>query len=323
MFLFIQPTAITVKKGRSVKIALDSRALNQEIEKDKYQTPILENLQDMVAEKLVSKNAEAWYSTLDMNYAYGQVPLHHLTAKHCNFLIIGGESTGTYRFVTGFYGLTVMPTELQKVMDFLLARFRDVFVFIDDILIVTKGTKQEHLDKVREILKDFKKVFDDAELQLKAGKCKFAKQNFEWLGFKTTSSGISPINSKVQGITEKLRPTNLKELKSFLGAVNQFNKFVSDLASIYFLFRSILKKAVVWNWSPEHEEAFMKVNAEVKRVAELPHFKRNKPLRIICDASKNGLGAVSQQCEENQWKPISYASRFFKRIGNEIFNQQT
>ena len=74
-----------------------------------------------------------------MTYAYGQVVLHLLTAEHCNFQIIGGESTGTYRFVTGFYGLTVMlPTEFQKVMNILLARFREVLVFIDDILIVTK-----------------------------------------------------------------------------------------------------------------------------------------------------------------------------------------
>ena len=100
--VFIQPTVITVKKDRSVKIALDARALNQEIEKDKYQMPNLENLLDMIAEKLDSSNGEAWYSTLDMTYAYGQVPLHLLTAKHCNFQIIGGESTGTYRFVTGF-----------------------------------------------------------------------------------------------------------------------------------------------------------------------------------------------------------------------------
>ena len=214
--VFIQSTVITVKKDRSVKIALDARALNQEIEQDKYQMPNLENLLDMVAEKLDSSNGEAWYSTLDMTYANGRVPLHLLTAKHCNFQIIGGESTGTYRFVTGFYGLTVMPTEFQKVMDLLLARFREVFVFIDDILIVTKGTKQEHLDKVREILK----VIDDAELQLKVGKCNFEKQEIEWLGFKLTNSGILPINSKVQGITEKLRPTNLNELRSFLGEVN-------------------------------------------------------------------------------------------------------
>ena len=73
------------------------------------------------------------------------------------------------------------------------------------------------------------KTIDEAKLQLKAGKCKIAKQEIEWLGFKMTSQGISPKNSKVQGQTEKLRPTNLKELRSFLGAVNQFNKFIPDL----------------------------------------------------------------------------------------------
>ena len=50
--VFIQPTVITVKKDTSVKIALDARALNQSIAKDKYQMPILENLIDMIAEKL-------------------------------------------------------------------------------------------------------------------------------------------------------------------------------------------------------------------------------------------------------------------------------
>ena len=89
--------------------------------------------------------------------------MHLLTAKQCNFQIIGGESTGTYRFVTEFYGLSVMPTEFQNVMDILLAKFREVFVFIDDILIVTKGTKNEQLDKVRKVLK----TLDHAELQLK------------------------------------------------------------------------------------------------------------------------------------------------------------
>ena len=252
--VFIQPTVITVKKDRSVKIALDARALNKAIDKDKYQMPNLDNLLDMVAEKLDTEEGEAWFSSVDMTYAYGQVPLHQLTAKHCNFQIIGGESTGTYRFVTGFYGLSVMPTEFQKVMDNLLAKFREVFVFIDDILIVTKGTKQNHIEKVREILK----TLDAAKLQLKAEKCNVAKQEIEWLGFKLTSNGISPVNSKVQGITEKLRPTNLKELRSFLGAVNQFNKFIPDLAAICFSFRSKLKKNAIWKWTKNMKKRLKK-----------------------------------------------------------------
>ena len=103
--IFIQPTVITVKKDRSVKNALDARAPNQENYKDKYQMPNLDILLDMVAEKLDTEEGEAWFSSVDMTYAYGQIPLHHLTAKQCNFQIIGGECTGTYRFVTEFYGL--------------------------------------------------------------------------------------------------------------------------------------------------------------------------------------------------------------------------
>ena len=161
-----------------------------------------------------------------MTYAYGQIPLHHLTAKQCSFQMIDGESTGTYRFVTGFYGLSVMQTELQKVMDLLKAKFREVFVFIDDILILTK---LNHIDKVREILE----TLQGAKLQLKARKCKINKQEIEWLGFEMTSQRIS-FHSILQGITEKLRPTNLKELRSFLDAVNQFNKFTLDIASMCF-----------------------------------------------------------------------------------------
>ena len=240
--VFIQPTVITVKKDKSVKIALDARALNESIAKDKYQMPNLENLIDMIAEELEKSQGEAWYSSVDMTYAYGQVSLHELTKRHCNFQIVGGISTGTYRFTTGYYGLTVMPTEFQKLMDLTLANINSVFVYIDDILIVTKGTKQEHVNKVREIMK----VLDDANLQLKAGKCIIAQESIEWLGYKLTRTGISPVNTKSQGISERLRSTNLKQLRSFLGAVNQFNEFIPNLALISHPFRSILKKDAEW-----------------------------------------------------------------------------
>ena len=89
--VFIQPVVITVKKDRSVKIALDARALNDSIAKDKYQMPNLENLMDMVAEKIDGKEGQVFYSSVDMKYAYGQIPLDESTAKHCNFQIIGGK----------------------------------------------------------------------------------------------------------------------------------------------------------------------------------------------------------------------------------------
>ena len=99
-----------------------------------YQVPILDNLFDVIAAKLEKKEGEAWYWSVDMTYAYGQIPLHELTTKNCNFQRVGGgESTGTYRFTTGYYGLTIMPTEFQKLMDLTFANTNSVFVYKDDI----------------------------------------------------------------------------------------------------------------------------------------------------------------------------------------------
>ena len=82
-------------------------------------------------------------------------------------------------------------------MDLTLANINSVFEYIDDILIVTKGTKQEHVNKVKEVMR----VHDDANLQLKAGKCIIAQECKEWLGYKLSRTGISPINTKSQGIS--------------------------------------------------------------------------------------------------------------------------
>ena len=84
-----------MKRDKSVKFALDARALNQSIAKVKYQMPNLDNLIDMIAEELDGKDGERWYSSVDMTYAYGQIPLQELTKRHCNFqIVVGGGING-------------------------------------------------------------------------------------------------------------------------------------------------------------------------------------------------------------------------------------
>ena len=140
--VFIQPVVVTVKKDKTVKIALDARSLNNSILKEKYQMPNLDILMEQVAEEINDeKEGEVRFMSLDMLYANGQTELHPETAQHCNFQIIGGKATRTYAFNTGYYGLTIMPPEFQKVMDKLLHNIQNTFAFIDDTLIVTKGTK--------------------------------------------------------------------------------------------------------------------------------------------------------------------------------------
>ena len=176
--VFLQPTVIMVKKDRSVKIALDARELNKNVGKDKYPMPNLDNLMDMIAEHVEQGPGKTFFTTLDMTYAYGQEELSEATPRQCNFQIIGGAATGIYRFITGFYGLTTMPTEFQRIMDLTLAGITNTFAFIDDILIVTHGTEDQHIEKVKEVLKRL----DEANVCLKLDKCTFAAEDIEWVG---------------------------------------------------------------------------------------------------------------------------------------------
>ena len=219
--------------------------------------PNLEHLVDMVAEQLdYSASGQAWYTSLDMRYAYGQVPLDEETARHCNFQIIGGKATGTSRFITGFYGLTVMPTEFQKVMDKQHSNIASTYVFLDDILIVTKGNQTDHYARVKQELEKL----DEANVRLKWEKCKFARNENEWLGYHLTQTGIRPINTKIKAITDKLKPKNLKEIRSYLGAVNQLNRFILNLAQRCFKLRPLLKQDKQWSWNETHDKAFEEIN---------------------------------------------------------------
>ena len=75
--------------------------------------PNIECLIDSLSQEITNNTVQgqAWFKTIDWKYAYSQIPLHPDTAKHCNFNLVPGEATGTYRFLTGFYGLTDIPAE--------------------------------------------------------------------------------------------------------------------------------------------------------------------------------------------------------------------
>ena len=150
---FVSPIVITVKNGGSVKLALESRELNKQVHKNKYQMPNIEELMDIVGQTISErKQGDVLFSTMDLTYAYGQLSLSENTCKHCKFSLVGGRSTGTYRFKTGFYGLTTMPAEFQRVMDAILSEFPFAHAFIDDISVLSKGTKIEHIALAEKIL---------------------------------------------------------------------------------------------------------------------------------------------------------------------------
>ena len=120
------------------------------IYKNKYQMHNIDCLMDSIAQTITqaSDEGEVQFSTIDLRYAYSQLPQDPETAKHCNFNIIGGQATGTYRFKTGFCGLTDMPAEFPKAIEITLANPTNTFSFLDDIIIVTGGGIQNHKEKL-------------------------------------------------------------------------------------------------------------------------------------------------------------------------------
>ena len=112
--------------------------------------PNIDNLIDTIQQNLKTTASQetAYFSTLDLKYAYSQLNPDRETARHCNFNIISGDGTGTYRFITGFYGLSDMPAALQKVMDYTLVELQNTHCFLDDIIVVSRGSKEEHLKLV-------------------------------------------------------------------------------------------------------------------------------------------------------------------------------
>ena len=80
--------------------------------------PNVDELLDGVSQIVTAKtNGTLYFTVLDLKYAYSQIRLTAETDKQCKFNMVGGQATGTYRFLTGFYGLADMPAEFQKAMD--------------------------------------------------------------------------------------------------------------------------------------------------------------------------------------------------------------
>ena len=142
---FISPIVITVKKDQTVKLASNSQNINKFIHKNKYQMPNIDLLLDNIAEVVKSeKSKQTQFSTLDLRYAYSQIPLDKTTREQCNFSLIGGNATGTYQVQTGFYGLTDMPAEIQKAIDLTLTNCKNTYAYLDDKLMVIKGSLELH-----------------------------------------------------------------------------------------------------------------------------------------------------------------------------------
>ena len=128
------------------------------------------------------------------------------------------------------------------------------------------------------------------------------------MGHILTADGICPDPEKVKRIFDMPIPANKGEQQTFLGMVAYLGKFIPHLSDVSAPLRNLIVRNSIWDFTESHKLAFQNIKKLIAKCPTLKIFHPKLPTKIICDASSIGLGATLEQCIDNVWYPIAFAS---------------
>ena len=288
------PIVPVIKKDNSVRICGDYKTtLNGAIQTDNHPIPLVEDLSQALA-------GGQKFSKLDFSQAYTQLELDDDSKP----LTTINTHKGLFSYERLCFGISAAPGIFQRTVENLFVPVPNSVNYIDD-LYVTGQNDDEHLKNLNQILT----ICEEQGLSIKRDKCQFLKDEVEFLGFKLSKAGLQPLENKVEAIKKMEAPTDKKLLKSFLGTINYYAKFVSNLATVLTPLYHLLHKDVPWEWGKDQKLAFNQAKSALSSATLLAQFDPNKETILTCDASPVGLGAILSQKDENGINPVAFASR--------------
>ena len=158
--------------------------------------PNMDELFNQISSELSKNESDpVCISVIDLDYAYGQMRLTPETSKHCNFAITGEKINGYYQSLKGFYGPADIPTIFQDKIDRTLGH--QTPVWLDDIIIATRGTKKQHTQKLESVLTKL----ENEGYKASKKKSKFYQKEIIWLGHTISQDGIRPNKEKTKPST--------------------------------------------------------------------------------------------------------------------------
>ncbi|KAK6319814.1 hypothetical protein J4Q44_G00089210 [Coregonus suidteri] len=286
------PIVVVPKKDNTVRMCGDYKiTVNHCILPEEYPLP---NAEDLFATLAGGKI----FSKLDLSFAYQQLKLDPESEQYLTI----NKHKGLFRFNRLAYGISTAPAIFQHRMDQISDGIDNVVCFMDDIL-VSAPTIEEHLVVLDKVMSRLEKNGG----RMKRCKCKFLQDSVEYLGYKIDEQGLHPTNSKVEAIVNAPAPTNVSELRSFLGLLNYYGKFVANLSSLLHPLHQLLQADTKWNWSPPTETCQEnKTNNDCGHTGEtepdlppnLAHHR--KPMRsgdILFDSEGHLKSLTSDYCE--------------------------
>ena len=301
------------KKWRMV---IDYRKLNEKTIDDRYPIPDITDILD----KLGKAN---YFSTLDLSSGFHQIEVDPRDIQKTAFSVENGH----YEFLRMPFGLKNAPSTFQRAMDNILREFVGKFclVYMDDIIIYSTSL-QEHIGHLKTV---FKKL-EEFELKLQIDKCEFLCKEVGYLGHVVTPEGIKPNPDKIKVIRNWPLPKTEKDLRSFLGTLGYYRRFIKDLARIIKPMTEQLRKKEeikskkqtqnstengkkdknkLLTITPQFIEAFEKCKKLLTGSDILHYPDLTKEFILTTDASNFALGAVLSQGPIGKDKPIAFASR--------------
>ncbi|XP_047025498.1 uncharacterized protein LOC124634121, partial [Helicoverpa zea] len=293
--IWVVPKKLDASGQRKWRVVIDYRKLNDITIGETYPIPQITEILDQLGKS-------QYFTTLDLASGFHQIPIAAEDAPKTAFSVPQGH----FEFTRMPFGLKNAPSTFQKLMNTCLSGLQGsrCFVYLDDIVVYSPDLAShiQNLSAVFEKLRTY-------NLKLQPDKCEFLCKEVAYLGHLINNDGVQPNPEKIKAITEFPIPKSPKDIKSFLGLVSYYRRFIPDFSKLAKPLTSLLKKDASFKWHNEQQLAFETLQNKLTTSPILAYPDFSQPFLLTCDASNFAISAILSQGQIGKDRPIAFASR--------------
>ena len=302
--VYTSPISLVPKKNGEFRLCVDYRVFNQRTENLHYPLPSVHSFIETLSVR------HKFFSSIDIKDAYYAIPLSRKTADLCGIVV---ENVGSFKPKRCMFGLKQAPALFQQLADQVIEGLEQfTFVYMDDFLLFSES-EEDHLIHLRQLFCRLRKF----GLVINVKKCVLGVRSLKFLGFHISDTGAKPLTDRILPLKKLNPPRTVRELRSFLGSINYYHKFIPRLAHILEPLNSKLmgfkakSRAKITLTEKELRARELAMQAWQKATC-LQYEDMSLPLVITTDASLSHCGAVLEQftsrTEKTVTRPLAYFS---------------